>query len=492
LLLTFAAALVLSAWGAWLTLATLARMPVARAALLFSTPNQQARYQAATTAALRAAPVRTRQAYVLQYVAGDRLLGAMRGRIDPYVVEQAALEADEDASQLGLAECVGLCARLVALEHEGADLEKWWYAAQPIVHRVEGAEFAHGQHGVEEALARGVASLRVAPGTARAITVQNLASPYGPFLQFFTTRLLFLADAREQLADAAGARQCRRLVLALLRQFVVEEGPSGPRLMAAGLLIESLDRAEPEAALRDRLRSSLGALRTQFRERVAHMPPNVLGLRDEAWLAPEAHRSAARALTLLACVAAATLGAGVFAVATCWVWMRAPAAVRVRSAFLSSLACGVIAVGVMWMASGTEAVQVELRGDWSSLRYWWWAAVVAGLGGLLLPVLCGLGLRSFSRADRAAAAQTGGRPQSGRSQHSAHVNSPPSWRMDMAMSGLFIWVTLAVVTVAASWNAQGALLRYEREVAGGYGAPLTRVLGNEADALLAPVHEWIP
>ncbi|MEP0843617.1 MAG: hypothetical protein HRF43_13015, partial [Phycisphaerae bacterium] len=51
-----------------------------------------------------------------------------------------------------------------------------------------------------------------------------------------TRGLLGVAAEREQAGDEAGAAACRDLLLRLLREWVLEDGPAGARLLAADLL----------------------------------------------------------------------------------------------------------------------------------------------------------------------------------------------------------------------------------------------------------------
>lgn len=488
-----AGAAVLSLTAVWSVAAVLAEMPIARVARLFSTTEKRARFQTTTRETLANASSQVREAYILLHVVQEQITPALRGAVDPYAAEQEAQRLTQSLRESRLGDLLTLTARLLALEREGAPLDRWWYAARPVLEHLQHAGFAHRLGPLADAWAGGVRGLRVGAGTAQALVRATISEPYGPFLQYFTRRILFLAEAREQVGDTAGAELCRGLVRRLLRQWVLEPGMPGAQLQAAELLAESLEDESAGADSRPAApRAELRALREAYHGAVATRPPNAIGLRDESVLAPRAHAAAAGRLAMQMCVLGAAAGAGVTALATCWFWLRARAGVRVRwdVTLVAGLACVAVCTAGAAALSRSPAVQLELRGDWSSWRWWWWTPIGAAAAGMVLSAAGGtLGWALSGRRDVAAGMKA-------RGAHSASAPVSPrglhAWVSHVGLAALVAWGALAVAVMLAGASAWGALADYEAAVGAGYGDPLIAVAGGECESMISVVSAWEP
>jgi MFS family permease len=89
-------------------------------------------------------------------------------------------------------------------------------------------------------------------------------------------------------------------------------------------------------------------------------------------LAPAAHERLVTRVALTTWLASALLAAGVFALLLAPRWLRRRD--RRRSGFmLRAIVCVLLVTGagLAWIHWWPDAVREDLRGDFSSLRYWW-------------------------------------------------------------------------------------------------------------------------
>ena len=494
LLVVALAALIVSLVAAWNAAQAYARMPMVRTALLFSTPRQLARYESATAAAMRLAPPETREAFTLFHLARRQLNPALRGEVSAYAAEENIADMSASLRHTRLGDLLALAARLHALEQEQAPADNAWYAVRPVMQRLDGQRLSHGLGPVEHAWSAAIEGLNVGGATASAVAGTTIGQPYGPFLQALTRGLLRVADERERAGDPAGAAACRDLLLRLLREWVLEDGPVGTRLLAADLLIETLKSARHVAEpSRGQLADDLTELRRRYHEAASSRYASALGVRDESALAPRAHGAAAAALARLTWLSSAAAALAVLALAAWPFWLRRGAGTGLGRALAAGAAVALVSAAFAWAWSMTGEAAHELRGDWSGPRYWWRSPFYAAGWALVMAVV---GAALSGRRGGATPSPPGGAPPPA---PGAAATAPgrrgarsPAIARRLGTSALFAWVLLALLTIASAADARARLQRYELEAGAAARRPLEALLGAEGQEILVRTHSWKP
>jgi len=127
----------------------------------------------------------------------------------------------------------------------------------------------------------------------------------------------------------------------------------------------------------------------------------------------------------------------------------------------------VTGVGLAWIHWWPDAVREDLRGDFSSWRYWWRHPFVAAGLTLALVFAGGLLQRSTSGGQSGFLARVG-------------------------VVGAGVWLLLAVLLLGGALAGEFARRDYERATRGAYADPIAAVAGAEADGLLAGLRQWEP
>lgn len=268
-------------------------------------------------------------------------------------------------TQLGRLQLAALVMR--RLEHEGMPPDKWWPLLAPFVEGLERASFAHSLNDLIDAEVDTYAAVGLPHGIARRLAHETLANTHGPFLQYFTGRMDMVADAERAAGRDEQAKACRRLVLRLLRQWTHDSAPYGPRLLAAELLAEELERW-PEWPKTDatKLAADLRQWRALCRKELESRPPasSILGGFGEPEASPGTERAAlrglARALSLQAATAAA---AATTLLLPLWRRLRRRYAQRGKARITAGVALGMALAGAgeIWPTLAGSAVETDLH-----------------------------------------------------------------------------------------------------------------------------------
>ena len=364
---------------------------------------------------------------------------------------------------------------MLDLERAGTPPEQWWATLEPLLAGLEQTTFSHYLHELIEHRTRIFESkpIGLGPGSARAYAEQTLGHPHGPFLQFFVDRLRRVAQAR-RTEDDGSAEICRRITRRLLRQWVLDPGPVGLRLLAADLLadnLEALGTTTPmnHGELARRLRAWRAAYRNQAANRPMPIPP--LSLRWSPEPCPEEYQGALRSLSLLVWTAAATLAAALLTVVCLPLGFSAALRLPLRWWHLAGvLATGLVILGawLAWSVLWPRDVADDLHRfasdglAWPRQPFAAGAVTLALLGLWALPAAGSTGLR------RARLAR-------------------------LALVAAFTWFVLSLALIGVRAYASVNLAEYELSTAPAllpdeYAA----MAGAEADKLLDGVRVWTP
>jgi hypothetical protein len=460
-------ALTISLPAAWSTLRYAVNLAPLRLTFLYASPEQRARLDAALLAALERSP-QTREAHALLR-ASLIFLKTLR-RVSPeaqeaYEAEHRIARLVEPLQHTSFGQYQVLAARLLALERSGQPIESWWTSIRAILPALNGPAPHHFQQNLTEAWAGGYESLRVRPGTACVAAAGLLGHPHGPLLELLTDRLLAVARQRESGGDRGGAQLCRSLLARLLRAWILEIGPAGPRLAAAELLTRVLaEWSDSPPALTEHLRR----WRETWHQAVKSRPRTVIGIRDEGALCPAEHEWAVAWTAALFWLASAAAAAALLSLILGWFWLgRGGIAVPIRSAALRGVlsASMILAAGLAWLLFAPGSVREDLRSDGSAVRYWWKLPMVAAatvFAVLLLP-------------DRMAG-----------------KTNPAQRRARRGAAAVITWLILSAALCLGALPAARHELAMQRAIRAASADPIAAVSGPPAEALLESLREWQP
>ncbi|NLG42469.1 MAG: hypothetical protein GX547_04420 [Phycisphaerae bacterium] len=135
---------------------------------------------------------------------------------------------------------------MLEMERAAAPVEQWWPRLAPVLTGLERAQFRHFLAPLEDSRTEMYEALGLRTGAARAQAEQTIGQPHGPLLQYLAPRLGTLARTRSAAEDGSDV-VCRSVLLRLLQQWVLDDGPPGMRLLAADLLAQAISDAGEEA-----------------------------------------------------------------------------------------------------------------------------------------------------------------------------------------------------------------------------------------------------
>jgi hypothetical protein len=401
-----AAAIVLSIFALLTALRSAATLPAGQLAIVGARGGIQRvdaeRLDASASARLREARLACEVAR--QFVALER------NRLTAENEQQlAAATTQIRGSAVGRLEMLAL--RLRRLDRSGREPAAIWADVQPLLQGLEAADFRHDLTLVLNEFARRYTSVGLRPGTAAFLADERRGYSYGPFVQILAARLWSLADERRRAGDEAGARLVQTVAERWLRQWTVEPAPIGLRLLAAETLASCLTAPTTlpgDTPARDvSLAASLRGWRERQRSEYFQQPADVLmPISGGRAMGGPAHERAVDALVVLNWTVAGLIVAAFLSILSVWFVFgdgplgRAPG----RNLLLSGgVALGLVLAGVAWAYLASAALRVELRGDFSGLRYIWWHVVIAGgLTAIAIVATSWRGPRSERRARLAA------------------------------------------------------------------------------------------
>jgi hypothetical protein len=360
---------------------------------------------------------------------------------------------------------------MLRLQRDNVPIAGWWPTLEPYLTGLENASFGHFLPELLAANAAVYVQLGLAPGSARRSAQNVIGYPHGPFLEYFAEQMERVARTRQEAGDAATAATCRRLVQRLLRQWVLDPAPSAVRLLAAQLLIGSLEAgqtATAPAAPGDVVRG-LREWRTAYTSKAAQRP-TALPLLSTSYAPvadPAVHDRLASAVAAVLAIFPALLAAAVVAVLVATPWVRHPSG---GTALRAATLCGVglylvlIAAGWTYLRAAPESVQDDLRRLTAQDLGWpHYPFLSAGATLVVLAAVCAWPARGRSRWVRTAACAT------------------------------TMCILMAVELAATCLYARAATAQYEvRTAALLDGGEFDAIAGPQADRQLDPLRAWQP
>lgn len=208
---------------------------------------------------------------------------------------------------------------MLALERLDTPPDQQWKTLEPYLSGLGDASFAHFHRNASASLASAMISLGLSPGVAAEAVEMRFGSSYGPFLQYFTGRLFALAAAFSQAeATAPAAQQCRSIALHLLKQWTLDPGPAGLRLLAADLLIRELRASGAGDPTTQRVAADLGQWTQAYRRESHRRPIGQFDLSRQPALAVGEYRQLRNALAMTAWTGGAAAAAALLLIALSW------------------------------------------------------------------------------------------------------------------------------------------------------------------------------
>ena len=365
-------------------------------------------------------------------------------------------------------------------ESEGRPVEQAWPALKPYLESSPTAPYAHFAAAREDVLRQVYRELSIRDGTAAALATVG-PELLSPFLQYFLPRMILLEQARLAAGDPSGAELCRKAVRRLLREWTLEPGNVGTRLVAADLLARDLMRDPTN----EKLVSALRSWRSAYRDAARIRPTAMLSVSgSEPDPAPAESAALVGAVAGSVWLSIAAVLTGIVALVLNWAIFRDSSVLGDWRTFAGGglIAIGVCAAAAITIRTAGPAIRTDLRG-------------------------------MMARADRAAPAA----PKRADEWHSAYRAQLPwvaaGWTFAALAAGAFSAAmvlrrnrlgsaagVLAIgwALIVLSWVAQSAwglsrLSRYETALADAYRkGSYAAIAGDSAEALLAPLREWRP
>ncbi len=347
---------------------------------------------------------------------------------------------------------------LLELEQGGVPIEEWAAQVDPLLTGLERASFPHFLNEVIDNRATIYTAGGLAAGSAGIIAEVAVDHPHGPLLQFAADRLRRVARQRSaQQPDAYDV-----VLQRVLREWALEPGPLGLRLLAADLL----ERHASGTAVAAELQTWRAAQRNALADAAAARTPldaavelgNVPLVR-----APETSRLRGQ-LWQSAWIAALTAFVGLVSLILLVVGRDVgpsePGGRRRRWGAAGAALAACLAIGGLLAA--WQPAQTDLARSFHQDAGWTWLPAAA-LGFALLVTLLVL----------------------------AGVPGVP-WRTRLARAGgvlAHLWLALAVVAGGLSWLGTRNLAGYERDLAAAHRAQRA---GRGPDDGLPLLRQWDP
>ena len=367
-------------------------------------------------------------------------------------------------------------ARTWLLEQNATPRDQWWPVVRVYLEGLENAHFQNYQKASGDLWAAAYRNVGVDVGTAAELGADLVGNPHGPFVQYFAQRLRELIEQQQNSGDAAGARLCERILLTLLRDWVLESGPMGPRLLAAEKLTEYLQypaipRADAESTEKwSAIGHDLSVWRSAYLDEMKKRPIAVLSPRVEPAWTPAAHQRLLFWAALASWLYSAGIAtAGVAIVLAIMRIIRRKSTTPWRDIWPAACIAAVIVLagGLAWYYLTPGAVRADFRSDFSSLRYTWRHPFLAGGLALLISMLAELL-----------------RVRGGSVKHGFFARwEPATW---------MLWGGLMAMLLVSLWAGEKKRQSYERELRAACENPIVAVLGQDGEQRLDRLRQWTP
>jgi len=370
-------------------------------------------------------------------------------------------------SQLGRLQQAALA--LLDLDAHGAPPEVQAVTLQPYLSGLDRASLTHHEAAVLAHNARVFRTLGVSTGTAAELARLRAGHPHNPLLEFLAPRLEALAENREQAGDNETASTYRRLVLRWLRDWVLEPGQAGTRLLAAQQLADA-GPASSRPVLPADLSTLLRTWRASYLDESRRRPVELLGSLHQPCVLPQEHDALVRALSFAtwtagACAPVVLLGL-IGGVALLFRRTSPLGRGSLLAAALGALL--VVLVHLLTISFAAEWIRADFRRDFTTLSGCWRHPLLAAGLAVLATTLLG----AFAP-----------RPQHG----------PASRAARLAAVWLSTWLILAAVLLALTIRAESRLAEYQSHLGAALDAgEMQAMLGPDAEQRLAPLRAWTP
>lgn len=248
---------------------------------------------------------------------------------------------------------------LLAAQRDQVPPDEQWARVKPYLEGLQTASLAHHLLALEAADAAALQQAGLLDGIAARVAELHFNEVHGPLLQYLVGELTTFEAARAAAGDAAGAALAQQLADRWLRDWIIEPGPAGLRLLAADLLGQRLEQRGVQPDLVAKCR----AWRAAYRTAAGTMPawPALFDVND-APLPPRA-ATAPRDYVNVTWAAGTLTGAMLLALVGGLFWIATPGSVlSVRAAALTAVvALAVAFAGVFVIAARPAWVDSECQ-----------------------------------------------------------------------------------------------------------------------------------
>lgn len=409
--------------------------------------------------------------------ASARLNQSLRTRAGVESLERDVANCLPPSAQAAAGRLAQAAARLRALETQSVPVAQWWPGVSPYLSGCETRPLPHHLPRVVQAAEVGLRRSGCGPGTAATRAWAYVGNDHGPFVQYLSERLRRVMKTQADAGDAAGAAQCRRLLAHWLAQWTLDDGPAGLRLLAADELSRTLTlTAGADTSTRDRddkIVAGLQAWRAAYRSTARARGGSVLSAVEGVNLAPVEHDALLRRIVLLVWCGVGMAVAALPSLALGWRGVLPPeAAARQRLAIGATVCVAVVlAAGAAWPSLFPASSRSDVRAELSQLRHLPRHPFAAAALTILGLTACGW-LAAGSAQRRGENSSKG-----------------PALRWQFGALATFVWLALAIATIAAALSAARAAGAFESALAKAAQAPIIAVAGPESDRLLDPLRQ---
>ena len=359
---------------------------------------------------------------------------------------------------------------LLQLERGGAAVEHQWQRVLPYLEGLDHAVFEHGLADLIDAETLLYQNAGVSAGAARRWATGTFGYAHGPFLQEFVGQMRRIGNHLGEAGDADGAALCARVTLRLLRQWVLEPGPAGLRLLAADLLAEYIAAVDAVGAP-PTLAAKLQSWRTAYRAGAAArpVPPAAIRLGNEPVPAQAASSATSWLGFTIWCTAALipVVLIGLLTIPGVFKPVSGGPHRGARRFIAATPAVLVLLIGWAVIASAPDLVHDALQRIVSDGLGWPRMVFVAGGTAILFVALSAAALTSNRKSLR-------------------------SWIESAAHTVLVSWLLLSVAGVAVTVVAGRAYTAYDRALAAPWPAQTAAIADPNAAGLLDELRAWEP
>lgn len=165
---------------------------------------------------------------------------------------------------------------LLAAQRDQVPPDEQWARVKPYLEGLQTASLAHQLLALQVADIGVLQKAGLQDGVAARVAELHFSDVHGPLLQSFVAELARFEVSRTAAGDAAGAALTRQVADRWLRDWILEPGPAGLRLLAADLLAQRLEQRGIQPDLVAKCRAWRTAYRTAAK--AAPAPPGLFNV----------------------------------------------------------------------------------------------------------------------------------------------------------------------------------------------------------------------